>query len=257
MNNFLDAIDRYKFGLIAALTTYVLVFMYLQMNSYQAVIPYEPFPDGAYVDIPKEEIELLPENIMVPANFSNDVQNMARDVNDTRERSFENYSQNKSQADIDAEYKALEEEMYADAGGSKTREEIKKEIERRKEADAHADKPVTQNKTAQVGGDKAYAGNVMVDWSLASRSPHQSNNWFIRNPGYTCGHGSSGKVSVIIKVNQAGNVVTATYDPSQSSGANACMIEQATKYAKISRFAYSGSAPKSQTGRITYTFISQ
>lgn len=255
MNNFLDAIDRYKFGLIAALTVYVLVFMYLQMSSYQAVIHYEPFYDGAYVEIPKEEIELLPENIMVPANYSNEVKNMARDVNDTRERSYENYSQNKSQADIDAEYKALEQEMYAEAGGSKTREEIRKEIDRRKEADAN--KPVTQNKPAQVGGDKVFAGNVMVDWSLAARSPHQNNNWYVRNPGYTCGYGSSGTVSIIIKVNQAGNVVVATYDPSQSNGANACMIEQATKYAKISRFAYSGSAPKSQTGRITYTFISQ
>jgi len=255
VNNFLDAIDRYKFGLIAALTVYVLVFMYLQMSSYQAVIHYEPFYDGAYVEIPKEEIELLPENIMVPANYSNEVKNMARDVNDTRERSYENYSQNKSQADIDAEYKALEQEMYAEAGGSKTREEIRKEIDRRKEADAN--KPVTQNKPAQVGGDKVFAGNVMVDWSLAARSPHQNNNWYVRNPGYTCGYGSSGTVSIIIKVNQAGNVVVATYDPSQSNGANACMIEQATKYAKISRFAYSGSAPKSQTGRITYTFISQ
>jgi hypothetical protein len=35
------------------------------------------------------------------------------------------------------------------------------------------------------------------------------------------------------------------------------MIEQAVKYAKKSRFSYSASADKIQTGRISYTFISQ
>ena len=35
------------------------------------------------------------------------------------------------------------------------------------------------------------------------------------------------------------------------------MIEQAVKYAKMSRFAYSAQAPKTQQGRITYTFIAQ
>jgi hypothetical protein len=35
------------------------------------------------------------------------------------------------------------------------------------------------------------------------------------------------------------------------------MIEQAVKYAKMSRFNYSGTAPKMQDGTITYTFIAQ
>jgi len=95
----------------------------------------------------------------------------------------------------------------------------------------------------------------MVDWSLSGRTAHQNNNWYVRNPGYTCGYGSSGKVSVQIIVNQNGDVVSAT--ASGSASANDCMIQQALKYAKLSRFNYSGSAPKTQTGTIIYTFVGQ
>lgn len=242
--------------MLATLGVYMAIFIYLQMDSYTQYFPIEPFHEGSHVEVPENDIKLRPENIQVPSDFNGDVKNMSRDVNDDRERSSENYSQNKSLADVEAEYKALEEQMYKEAGGDKTREEIRKEMEARKEAAANA---ATNNnpKPAQEGGDVAYSGNVMVDWSLAKRSPHQNNNWYVRNPGYTCGHGSAGTVTVMIKVNQNGDVTNATYDPAQSSGGNDCMIEQAVKYAKKSRFNYSGGASKIQTGRITYTFISQ
>ena len=52
-----------------------------------------------------------------------------------------------------------------------------------------------------------------------------------------------------------GDVVSATYDEIQSQSANSCMIEQAVKYAKMSRFSFDNK--KSQAGRITYTFVTQ
>ena len=255
MSNLLDAIDKYKFGLIAAMATYVLIFVYLQMASYQKVIHYEPFTDGSYVEIPDEEVELQPENIMVPQGFQSEVKNITRDVNDEREKSYEHY-ETKSLADIEAEYKALEKEMYSESGGSVTREEIMQEMERRHEQEVKQN--VDKNeRPANVGGDKVYAGNVMVDWRLKDRTPHQNNNWYVRNPGYTCGYGAAGYVTVNIQVNQNGDVIAANYDQSNSGGANPCMIDQAVRYAKMSRFSYSGSAPKTQTGKITYTFIAQ
>ena len=256
MSKLLDAIDRYKFGLLAVLATYIVIFMYLQMESYTQYTPIEPFHDGSYVQVPDEDIKLKPENIQVPSDYSSDVKNMARDANDDRERSNEKYYQNKSSEQIMADYKELEQQMYDEAGGDKTRAQIQAELEqKRKELDAK--KTSDNKKPSQEGGDVAYAGNVMVDWSLPSRNAHQKNNWYVRNPGYTCGYGSAGRVTVMIKVNQNGSVTVAEYDPAQSSGANACMIEQAIKYAKLSRFDYSGSAPKIQQGRITYTFVAQ
>jgi len=143
--------------------------------------------------------------------------------------------------------------MRDETGGEQKRAAILEEMEKRKNALEDRKIVDASNKT----GDKVYAGNVMVDWSLPSRDAHQKNNWFVRNPGYTCGYGASGMVTILIKVNQNGNITSASYDASQSSGASSCMITQALKYAKMSRFSYSGSAPKIQSGRITYTFISQ
>ena len=92
MNKILDAIDKYKFGILAALTAYILIFMYLQMSSYTHYIPIEAFHDGSYVEEPKE-IPINPDNILAPTDFG-DVKNMSRDVNDSRERSNEKYYQN-------------------------------------------------------------------------------------------------------------------------------------------------------------------
>jgi len=257
MNKLLDAIDKYKFGIIAALTAYIIIFMYLQMSSYTHYTPIEPFHDGSYVEQP-QEIPVNPDNILAPTDFG-EVKNMSRDVNDSRAKSNEKYFQNKSSEQVMADYKALEQKMYEEAGGDKTRAQIKKEVEAKKKADENAtkSKTPTTNENTQKGGNTSYSGNVMVDWELSARNPHQNNNWHVRNPGYTCGYGSVGRVTILIKVNQSGSVTTATYDATQSSGANACMIEQAVKYAKLSRFDYSGSAPGIQQGRITYTFISQ
>jgi hypothetical protein len=256
MSNFLALIDKYKFGLIVTLSVYMAIFIYLQMNSYKQYFSIEPFHEGSHVEIPENDIKLKAENIIVHSDHYTDVKNMSRDANDYREHAAENFSKNKTVADIEAQYKELEEQMYLDAGGDKTRDEILREMNGKK-AKGTITSANNNSKPAKVGGDVVYSGNVMVDWSLRNRSPHQNKNWYVRNPGYTCGYSSSGIITVIIKVNKNGDVILAEYDASQSNGGNVCMIKQAIKYAKKSRFSYSASANKIQTGRISYTFISQ
>jgi hypothetical protein len=96
----------------------------------------------------------------------------------------------------------------------------------------------------------------MVDWKLDGRTAYENNNWWVRNPGYTCGYGSSGKVVVKITVDQGGKVIHAIYDASASSGANPCMIEQSVEYAKKSKFNFKDSQGQ-QSGFIIYRFVSQ
>ncbi len=225
--------------------------MYLQLTSVSYAIRYDAFYKGAYVEIPDEEIQLKPENIL-SSDVPQDFKNIARDVNDSRELSSDEYFQNISDASIDEQIKKMEQEMYEEAGGEKTRAEIRAEMEekRRELENQSKNQPV---QVSQNTGNKKYSGNVMVEWEL--REPHQGNSWFVRNPGYTCGYGSSGRVVVLIKVNQNGNVVSATYDASRSISANSCMIREAIKYAKKSRFKYS--SQKTQSGWISYTFVSQ
>ncbi|MFT5582346.1 MAG: hypothetical protein ACI9G9_001611, partial [Psychromonas sp.] len=49
MNNVLDLIDKFKFGIIAAFATYIFIFIFLQMESYTQYFPIEPFHDGAII----------------------------------------------------------------------------------------------------------------------------------------------------------------------------------------------------------------
>ena len=98
MNRLLDAIDKYKFGLIAALMAYIFIFMFLQMESYTQYTPIEPFHDGSYVEDPAV-IPIKQDNILAPADFG-DVKNMSRDVNDSREQSNEKYFQNNGRFEI-------------------------------------------------------------------------------------------------------------------------------------------------------------
>lgn len=254
----LDAIEKYKFGIFAVLLSYVGIFMYLQMSSYEYIEPYEPFYDGSHVEIPEDDIMLKPENIEL--NYeSGEIRNIAQNVNDSREKSYEEYDMHMTPEEIEAEYKQLEQQMYQDAGGDKTRAEIREEIESRKQAELELQKQKElqqQHSNQKKTGNQYAGGNVMVKWDL--REPHQNNDWYIRNPGYTCGHGATGTVMILIEVDNGGTVLSARYDAAQSGGnINSCMIEQAERYAKKSRFKYSSSAPKRQKGWISYTFVAQ
>lgn len=263
MNRIFDALDKYKFGIIITFVILMGIFIYLILDSFpKGYIEYETFHKGTNVEIPPEEIMLQPQNIMLPADFKpEDVKNMARDANDTRERSYDNYSENQSSQSIAEAEQAvydMEQQMKDETGGKEAREAIREELAQRKarldevKRNATNDTPPTQNT-----GNTAYAGSVMVDYSVPQHTAHQNNNWYVRNPGYTCPTGSSGTVTIIVKVTQGGSVTSATYDPSRSAGANSCMIEQAKKYAKISRFNFANNAATSQTGWISYRFISQ
>jgi TonB family protein len=250
--------DRFVFGVLAALLIYVLVFVYLNVNTVKRSYVFESYFDNPALDISKEELEdyevtVSSENIIVPDDYnSGDVKNISRDVNDTRQKSDENWSENKPSTGSESSVRDFERQLFEEMGGNKPRYQPQSSTA----ASSNKSTSATNSKESVAkGGDKVYSGSVMVDWSLSNRNPHQNNNWYVRNPGYTCGHGSSGKVVVRIYVNQNGDVSNA--EVSSSSGANACMLEQAVKYAKKSRFNYAASAPKLQEGTIVYTFVSQ
>jgi outer membrane biosynthesis protein TonB len=261
MNSFFDLIDRYKFGIIGAFTVAIAIFMYLQLTSVPEYKELKPYFESMEIEPDIQKIELTPENIEIAPQYeAGKVTNTARDANDKRERSEENWSSSKSFSDIEQSIKDEEKKMFEETGGEAKRKAIKEQDEERKknQNQNNSDKSSApkSNNGATSGTNNAVKGNVMVEWSLANRSPHQNNEWFVRNPGYTCGHGSSGRVIILIKVGQDGRVVSAIPDASGSSSANSCMVEQALKYAKLSRFDYSPTEVN-QSGKIYYTFVSQ
>jgi len=262
VSSLFDALEKYKFGLLAALLAYVIIFAYFRVGTYEAPgVPYSPFHEGAMLEIPEEEIELQPENIMVPSDYSaSDIKNTARDENDKRQRTNENYSVSEYTGDGAQKVYDLEKEFFESAGGADERARIEAQNKARKlrEQEEARKNQANNNNSSTAGTTTAAAGNVMVSFSVPNHTAFQGNDYYVRNPGYKCGEGSSGTVMVRIKVDQSGNVLSANYDPSQSRGnVTPCMISEAEKYAKISRFNYSAKAAKSQSGWVTYTFISQ
>ena len=254
MNKVLDFIDQYKFGIIAAFATYIFIFIFLQMESYTQYFPIKPFHEGAIIE-QSPEIELQQDNIDTEG-FAQDIKSISRDANDTREKSNKDWSQNQSAKQVEQSVKDYEKKLFEEAGGAEERKRIQEQMERDREKNKNVAAP-KENNTAKAGGDKSFDGAVMVEWSLSDRFPHQKNNWYVRNPGYTCGYGSNGTVVIDIKVNPNGDVIQANYSAAKSQNANPCMIAQGVKYAKKSRFAYSASAPKIQEGTIVYRFVSQ
>ncbi len=260
MNDFLNLIDRYKFGILAVLITYIGIFMYLQISSFEKRYVIE----GWFHDKPSLEkekvIEIKPENIEIPNDLSSSVKNITRDQNDKRERSEKTWSEVKpstnSIKDIEKSVKELEKQFFKESGGEEKRKKII-EDKNNKLAQKNETKSNIKNTSLKSGGDKVFAGNVMVDWVLTNRNEHQNDPYFIRNPGYTCGDHTTGLVTIKIKVDQSGRVIDAKYIAGSSNSASPCMIEQARKYALMSRFNYSNTAPAQQEGTIRYTFVSQ
>ncbi|MDG1332795.1 MAG: hypothetical protein P8P74_10715 [Crocinitomicaceae bacterium] len=258
----MDLLEKHRFGVVAVIAAYVVIFAYFQVGTYDGPgVPYSPFHEGPELEIPEDEIALQPENIMLPSNFDpSNIKNTARDENDKRARSEENYSVSEYTGNggiQDAtEY---EKRMFEEAGGAAEREKIRAQIEARKQREkeqAQNNATNDQNSSTQ-GTNNAVAGNVMVSFNVPKHTAHQGNDYYVRNPGYKCGVGASGRVMILVKVDQSGKVLSATYDPSQSDNATYCMITEAKKYALISRFNYAADAAKSQSGWISYTFISQ
>jgi hypothetical protein len=235
-------IDRHKLGILAAFSVYILVFIFLEIITYQTYFPIQPFNDQPPILITTDELLITKENLQV----EKDSKNISKDQNDLREKSINDWQENKAD-EINQSIKDYEKSLHQD-NVSKNDNIVKEN----KDGNNDLNPPVLNtNNNIKT----AYSGNVMVSWSLTERTAHLNNNWYVRNPGYTCDQDSYGKITIQIKVDQNGSVIYASV--LEKGDASQCMINQAIKYAKLSRFNYSTTATPNQIGTITYTFISQ
>ena len=233
-------IDRHKLGILAAFSVYILVFIFLEIITYQTYFPIQPFNDQTTISITTDKLLITKENLQV----EQDSKNISKDQNDLREQSINDWQENKSD-EINQSIKDYEKSLHQD-NVSKNDNIVKEN-----EDDNNDLNPQVSNTNNNI--KTAYGGNVMVSWSLTERTAYLNNNWYVRNPGYTCDQDSYGKITIQIKVDQNGSVIYASV--LEKGYASQCMINQAIKYAKLSRFNYSPTP--NQIGTITYTFISQ
>jgi len=253
MKGILNRPEHFFIAIIVALSVYVFLFMYFQISSYKELVFIEPFEKYSRIEEP-EEIELKKDQIQVPpSNLNGNLTNVVRDNNDTRKKSDENWSQDKSSGNPEQIAKDFEKQLFKETGGEKEREKIKRDAEEQKKKinalNTNKTTPSTQNSKANQ-----FAGNVMVDFSLKGRTAFDNNNWNVRNPGYTCGHGSAGTVVILISVDNSGKVISTSIDEAKCENANSCMREQSLKYANLSKF---NAGSTKQDGYIRYRFVAQ
>jgi len=96
---------------------------------------------------------------------------------------------------------------------------------------------------------KPYSGPSVLSWSLDGRKASR-----LPIPAYRC-YGA-GEVTVIITVNNQGEVINAKVDEKISTEDN-CLRTFAVRAARLSRFSSAPEAPARQMGTITYAFIAQ
>ena len=96
---------------------------------------------------------------------------------------------------------------------------------------------------------KEYSGPSVVSYTLDGRKASH-----LKIPAYRCNGG--GDVTVIITVNNGGNVVGAKVMDSISSS-DQCLRNFAVRAARLSKVSASQTAPPNQTGEIVYRFIAQ
>jgi hypothetical protein len=95
-----------------------------------------------------------------------------------------------------------------------------------------------------------YKGPTRIYYDLQGR-----NHTYLPIPIYKCQ--GSGKVVLIIEVDQKGIVENASIMEGESTAKDECLIETAVGTALVSRFESDLNAPRIQKGTLTYIFVAQ
>ncbi len=261
MDKLLDFIERHKFGIIITLILHVALFVYFQVATYQEPVIYDVWDfKGRNVDAP-DDIQIDPDQIQTPQEKAliqpdEKVSSFVKNENDERDQSFdEKINYTSSDGDPAATAREYERSVKKEIMGERSTENKntsneKTGVETSSEASNEKNNSGGSNQTSS----EAVAGQTMVSYRLEGRHPLNHNDWYVRNPGYTCGD-INGTVKVLIEVAKSGEVVKAKVLDQQSRNATPCMLEKAEEYALKSRFNYASDADRKQQGIITYRFV--
>lgn len=256
MDSFLTYVEKYKFAILGTIVFHVIFFFYFNFKTIET--PFKLPPPEVEMAIPIDEIDFDPELMeklekTKDNQVSEEIYNMSSDANDVRDKSYENYSTQELDEQVMNDAKNLEQQYFNewaathDGGDGNNNSTADIDIENK-------NKVKNQNNIDKsnitTGGANSFAGEVMVSFDLKNRKAHS-----LPRPGYTCN--STGTIVIDVKVDKSGEVKSATFNSSLSRSADECMISKAIRYAKKSRFNFSSSAPGTQSGTITYKFVSK
>ena len=139
------------------------------------------------------------------------------------------------------------DELYKEA--ERLAQELKEGQNRQEDPEDFVSTAQPENRPPEKKQTQAYSGPSVLSWSLDGRKASR-----LPIPAYRC-YGA-GEVTVIITVNNRGDVINAKVDNDVSTQ-DGCLRTFAVRAARLSKFSSSTSAPARQMGTITYAFIAQ
>ena len=139
------------------------------------------------------------------------------------------------------------DELYKEA--ERLAQELKEGQNRQEDPEDFVSTAQPENRPPEKKQTQAYSGPSVLSWSLDGRKASR-----LPIPAYRC-YGA-GEVTVIITVNNRGDVINAKVDNDVSTQ-DGCLRTFAVRAARLSKCSSSTSAPARQMGTITYAFIAQ
>lgn len=250
-------IDRHKFGLLGTVLIHFAIILSANYVQLPEVIPRQELVielnfETEEIVSPKQE-KVPNENQRPAENNSNKAVNESS-PKDVKSGDYNEFNKEPSEASkesfeeqLERELKEIEQQVIQeqrDAGYGYSAQEIDEMLNSQKNKELEA---VQEQKPRS---EAAYKGNTNITYKLSNRFDTK-----LEVPVYMCQY--AGVVVVNIAVNQSGKVISAKVDMESSKTTDPCLFEAALNSAKKTRFNSKNSAPKIQTGIITYTFIEQ
>lgn len=191
----------------------------------------------------QEEIERKQQEAKLQEKAAQDIERMLAAA--SQAASVRNVTVNRATLKDDKGIDA--DELYREA--EKLARELKEGQNRQEDADDYVATPSDKPDEKKDESVRPYSGPSVLSWSLDGRKASH-----LPIPAYRC-YGA-GEVTVVITVNNRGDVINAKVDEALSAS-DGCLRTFAVRAARLSKFSASPTAPARQMGTITYAFLAQ
>lgn len=248
--NFFEYIEQHKFSILITIGIHIVIFVWLNLQLVVSV-PYVANESVVmqldFSDEQEEELDEIEENQETGENNNTQLTNIVANASQEK-TTYTNQSFSKAKADQEVldELKRLESEEY---------NSIEHPEEENKEDKIKDKETINKNlvkEDAKENDNASYGNDVKAtaNYYLPDRKPQRKPT-----PSYKCT--TQGIVTVIIKVNQKGSVVSTAIDESKTNTDSECLRSEAITYAERWKFTQNFNDEAKKEGWIKFTYASQ
>ena len=247
--NFFEYIEQHKFSILGTIGIHILILVWLNLQLVVSVPYVANERIVMQLDFSEEEEEQEDGDQEKENNETSNTTPLTNVVaNSNQDKTTytnQNFSQSQADQEVLDELKRLETEEFNSIEHPKENEG-RPENENRKIDNNLIKDGVETNENASYGNDVKATASYYLPNRIPQRKP---------TPSYKCT--TEGIVTVKIKVNQKGRVVSAVIDESKTNTQSECLRTEALTYGKRWRFTQDFNDESKKNGWIKFTYISQ